>query len=62
MLIKAAEVSNIQRLRVPRDVANVARRLQSLQPGDYAIIVKINHDNSMTWQVAPLGNVENAKR
>ena len=48
----------IQRLRVPRDVANAARRIQSLAAGEYVIYLTVDGDGGICWKVAELGKIE----
>jgi len=50
-----------QRLHVPRDVANIARRVQNLPFGDYALVVSVDFDGRITWRLAMLGEAEHSR-
>jgi len=47
-----------QRVKLPRDIANIAKRLQDLPSGDYTLVFTVNDDGGMTWRLAELGKTE----
>lgn len=54
-------VTDRQRLHVPRDVANIARRVQKLPCGDHAILVSVDFNGRITWRLATLGESEHSR-
>lgn len=53
----AAEPKEVKHARVPAPWTRILRRLMSLQPGRYQIVLTVQNDD-LDWSVMPLGKVE----
>ena len=56
--VNGARPAAIQRIAVPDWVLKFSRRLLSLSPGNYVIVLAVGENKDHKWTIARLGHIE----